>query len=382
MRNDFEFKPCRTRDVRLCGHGLPDLDQGFGAPTIEFAAFSLGCSGARPMHDRRRQSLDFQIVIEPDGGQDTDRRAAFEDDDMGSGSPQREPAVIVPALGVQNGTLIDPPGVGDDVEAPHALDGHVPALSRRAVSDKQGKWHAIPRLDCKSGWLNPEIMARCRSGEPQHRYSQNGGSHLDPSADKSGSLTLFLNASIAILVLMAAAPVAAHSGTGLQGGFAAGFAHPFSGADHMLAMISVGLWGAVLGRPLITVLPMVFPGVMAVGGVLGIAGVHIPPVELGIAISVLVLGGLILGSVRLPVGAACGIVAGFAIFHGYAHGEELPSAADPVGYSVGFVMATGLLHLAGIAIGMIKDRPGGAIALRCAGGLVAGCGAWFLGRAL
>ena len=382
MRNDFEFDPCRARDVRLCGHGLPDLDQGFGAPAVKLATFGLGCSGARPLQDRRRQAFDLQIVIEPDGGQDTDRRSAFEDNDMGPGSPQREPAVIVAALRVQSGALVDTTGVGDDVKAPDTIDGYGPALSRRAVSDKQREWHAIPRLDHKSRWLDPKIMARCRAGEPQHRYSQNGGSHLDPSADKSGSLTLFLNASIAILVLMAAAPVAAHSGTGLQGGFAAGFAHPFSGADHMLAMIAVGLWGAVLGRPLITVLPMVFPGVMAVGSVLGIAGVRIPPVELGIAISVLVLGSLILGSVRLPVWAACGIVAGFAVFHGYAHGEELPSAADPVGYSVGFVMATGLLHLVGIAIGMIKDRRGGAIALRCAGGLIAGCGVWFLGRAL
>ena len=192
----------------------------------------------------------------------------------------------------------------------------------------------------------------------------------------------FLYVWIAISVLVTASPSAAHSGTGLQGGLAAGFAHPFSGADHMLAMISVGLWGAVLGRPLITVLPMVFPGVMAIGGVLGIAGVPIPPVELGIAFSVLVLGGLVLGSVRLPAWAACVVVAVFAVFHGYAHGEELPSAADPVGYSVGFVMATGLLHLVGIGIGMIKDRPGGAIALRCTGGLVAGCGVWFLGQAL
>lgn len=150
----------------------------------------------------------------------------------------------------------------------------------------------------------------------------------------------------------------------------------------MLAMVSVGLWGAILGRPLITLLPMVFPGMMAVGGVLGIAGVPIPPVEMGIALSVLVLGGLILGAVRLPVWLACLIVAAFAIFHGYAHGQELPSAADPVGYSAGFVMATGLLHLVGIGLGMIKSRPGGAIILRGAGGMVAACGVWFLGRAL
>lgn len=150
----------------------------------------------------------------------------------------------------------------------------------------------------------------------------------------------------------------------------------------MLAMVSVGLWGAVLGRPLLYVLPCVFPGVMALGGVLGIAGVTIPPVELGIALSVLVLGGLVLGAVNMPVLPACAIVASFAIFHGYAHGQELPSAADPVGYSVGFVVATGLLHLVGIGIGSLNDRPAGAMALRIAGGVVAACGVWFLGQAL
>lgn len=191
-----------------------------------------------------------------------------------------------------------------------------------------------------------------------------------------------LYAWTALWVLLIASPAAAHSGTGLQGGLAAGFFHPFSGFDHMLAMVSVGLWGAILGRPLIALLPMVFPAVMALGGVLGIAGVPIPPVEIGIALSVLVLGALILGAVRLPVWLACSVVAVFAIFHGYAHGLELPSAADPVGYSAGFVVATGLLHVVGIGIGTIYDRPGGVIALRCAGGVVAGCGLWFLGRAL
>lgn len=179
-----------------------------------------------------------------------------------------------------------------------------------------------------------------------------------------------------------AAPAAAHTGTGLAGGFGSGFLHPFSGFDHLLAMVSVGLWGAFLGRPLIIALPVIFPTVMAIGGVMGIAGVPLPPVEIGIAVSVLVLGAMIAGAVRAPVWLASLIVAIFAVFHGYAHGKELPSAADPVGYSAGFVLATGMLHVVGIGIGLINDRPGGAVVTRSLGGLVALTGVWFLWPAL
>ena len=183
-------------------------------------------------------------------------------------------------------------------------------------------------------------------------------------------------------MLLIASPAAAHSGTGLPGGVAAGFMHPFSGFDHMLAMVSVGLWGAFLGRPLVVLLPVIFPAVMALGGALGIAGVPLPPVEIGIALSVLVLGVMIAGAVRAPVWLACGLVAVFAIFHGYAHGTELPSAADPIGYSLGFVLATGLLHVLGIGIGLINHRPGGVVITRSAGALIAACGAYFMVQAL
>ncbi|WP_226896073.1 MULTISPECIES: HupE/UreJ family protein [Sphingosinicellaceae] len=182
--------------------------------------------------------------------------------------------------------------------------------------------------------------------------------------------------------MLFAAPAAAHTGTGLAGGFQSGFLHPLSGFDHLLAMVSVGLWGAFLGRPLIVVLPVIFPTVMAIGGVMGIAGVPMPPVEIGIALSVLVLGAMIAGAVRAPVWLASLIVAIFAIFHGYAHGKELPSAADPVGYSAGFVLATGMLHVVGISLGLINDRPGGAIVTRSMGGLVMLAGVWFLWTAL
>lgn len=193
---------------------------------------------------------------------------------------------------------------------------------------------------------------------------------------------LVMRTSTLAAALAIAAPALAHSGTGLAGGFAAGFAHPFGGVDHLLAMISVGLWGAFLGRPLIAVLPMLFPVMMAVGGALGIAGVPAPPVEVGIALSVLALGLLIAFAARLPVAAACAVVGVFALFHGYAHGQELPSAADPVGYSLGFVIATGLLHLVGIAVGSLREVRGGRTALRLGGGAIALAGCWFLATAL
>ena len=170
-------------------------------------------------------------------------------------------------------------------------------------------------------------------------------------------------------------------GTGLAGGFVSGFLHPLSGFDHLLAMVSVGLWGAFLGRPLIVALPVIFPAVMAVGGALGIAGVPLPPVEIGIALSVLVLGIMIAGAVRASVWLACTIVAIFAIFHGYAHGQELPSAADPVGYSVGFMLCTGLLHVCGIGIGLLNERPGGLAVTRTLGGLIGVAGIWFMAKA-
>src|SRR6266850_125011 len=171
-------------------------------------------------------------------------------------------------------------------------------------------------------------------------------------------------------------PAAAHTGTGLPGGFVSGVIHPFSGLDHVLAMVSVGLWGAFLGRPLIYVLPVVFPAMMVAGAIMGMFGVPLPPVEVGIALSVLVLGGCIALSVRAPVWAACVAVAIFAVFHGYAHGKELPSAADPVAYSVGFVLATGLLHVSGIWLGLLNALPRGFVATRSLGGIIAVMGVW------
>ncbi|MEO6092055.1 MAG: HupE/UreJ family protein [Novosphingobium sp.] len=178
-----------------------------------------------------------------------------------------------------------------------------------------------------------------------------------------------------------AVPTFAHTAKSLSLGVAGGFLHPLSGPDHLLAMVAVGLWGAFLGRPLIYLLPVVFPTVMAVGGVLGMARVPFPPVEYGIALSVLVLGLAILLRWRAPVWLAAGIVGVFGLFHGYAHGLELPSMANPVLFSLGFVLATGMLHVLGIALGMIRDRPRGEPVLRAIGGAIALSGAFFLAAA-
>src|SRR5262252_8257146 len=182
---------------------------------------------------------------------------------------------------------------------------------------------------------------------------------------------------IAAALLLADLPAFAHSGSS-SGGFAGGFAHPLFGPDHVVAMVAVGLWGALLAAPAIWLLPVVFPLVMAVGGVIGILGIPIPGVEIGIAVSAIVLGAMVAAGARPPLWVAAVLVGAFAIFHGHAHGTELPPGADAVAFSLGFVIATGLLHLAGIAFGLIARWPAGRIAVRAAGGAIALAGVAFL----
>jgi urease accessory protein len=179
------------------------------------------------------------------------------------------------------------------------------------------------------------------------------------------------------LALAGSEPACAHSGS-LAGGFAGGFAHPWFGVDHVVAMVAVGLWGAFLGAPAIWLLPIVFPLIMAAGGVAGILGMPLPAVEAGIAISAVVLGSMVLLAARPPLWIAAVLVGIFAIFHGHAHGTELPPATDAVAYSVGFVIATGMLHLLGIAFGLLARWPAGRIAVRAAGGAIALAGVAFL----
>jgi urease accessory protein len=173
-------------------------------------------------------------------------------------------------------------------------------------------------------------------------------------------------------------PVLAHEGAGAVGGFTSGFFHPIFGWDHVVAMVAVGLRGTFLGMPAIWLLPVVFPLVMAFGGALGVIDVPIPGIETGIAASALVLGLLVAFAVRAPLGVAAVVVGVFAIFHGHAHGTELPEAANPLTYAIGFVIATGLLHLLGIAFGLLAHWPAGRVAVRVGGGGIALAGVAFL----
>jgi len=177
-------------------------------------------------------------------------------------------------------------------------------------------------------------------------------------------------------------PALAHVQAGQATGFLTGLLHPVSGLDHVLAMVAVGLWGAQLGAPAIWLLPVTFPVVMALGGLLGLLGVPLPGVEVGIAASAVLLGGAVMTERRVPVYAAAALVGFFAVFHGHAHGTELPPEQSGLLYSLGFVAATGCLHAIGIAIGAIHRWPAGRIALRIAGGGVGIAGLFFLWRAI
>jgi urease accessory protein len=174
----------------------------------------------------------------------------------------------------------------------------------------------------------------------------------------------------------------AHIESGQAAGFVTGLQHPWSGLDHILAMIAVGLWGAQLGNPAIWLLPIAFPMMMAMGAMMGLMGIPVPGVEIGIALSAIVLGTMILAEVRPKLAVALAIVGVFAIFHGHAHGTELPPGQSGLLYSMGFVIATGCLHAVGIALGLVKDLPAGNLALRCAGSFIAAMGVFFLWRAL
>ena len=174
----------------------------------------------------------------------------------------------------------------------------------------------------------------------------------------------------------------AHAEQGGAAGLVAGLRHPVSGLDHVLAMVSVGLWGAQLGAPAIWLLPVTFPMVMAFGGMLGLAGVALPGVEAAIAVSGIALGLAVLTEWRPPLWLAALVVGFFAVFHGHAHGAELPPGADGILYSVGFVVATGTLHATGIGIGVVHRWTWGRVALRATGAAVACAGAWFLWGAI
>lgn len=173
----------------------------------------------------------------------------------------------------------------------------------------------------------------------------------------------------------------AHTRGGEAIGFVSGFEHPISGWDHILAMVAVGIWGAQLGAPAIWLLPVTFPLVMAFGGFLGLIGVHLPGVEFGIAASALLLGTMVCVEARPKLIWAAVLVGAFGLYHGHAHGTELPAGESAMLYSMGFVIATGCLHAVGISLGLVHCWPAGRWALRSAGAFIAIMGLIFLGRA-
>ena len=184
------------------------------------------------------------------------------------------------------------------------------------------------------------------------------------------------------VALIAAHPASAHIMKSEAGGFLSGLHHPISGWDHILAMVAVGIWGAQLGAPAMWLLPVTFPVVMALGGMLGLIGVPLPGAEIGIALSALLLGIMVLAEARPPLWVAAVLVGVFAIFHGYAHGTELPEGESGLLYSLGFVVATGGLHAVGITIGLIHRWMVGRRLLQFCGAIIAAGGIYFLMGAL
>lgn len=173
---------------------------------------------------------------------------------------------------------------------------------------------------------------------------------------------------ICTIALLPAAAYA-HTGAGHPSGFAAGIAHPVGGIDHLLAMVAIGLWATQLGGRALWLVPCAFVATMVAGGLLGMSGIALPYDEQGIAASTLILGALIAGACRMPASVGALLVGFFALFHGHAHGAEMPADAGAFGYVAGFVAATVLLHGAGMLAGLaIRDR---GRSMRIAGGAIA-----------
>ena len=182
--------------------------------------------------------------------------------------------------------------------------------------------------------------------------------------------------AMALLLLPALAQ--AHVGVGESAGFVQGLGHPSGGADHVLAMIAVGLWAAQRGGRALWMIPCAFVVVMALSGLAGAVGVDVPFVAQGIVLSVLVLGLLVCAAVRLPVPVSILIVGLFAVFHGHAHGAEMPADAWGLAYGAGFVLTTALLHGLGIGVALFTATVSRIGVARLAGAAIAACGAILL----
>ena len=170
----------------------------------------------------------------------------------------------------------------------------------------------------------------------------------------------------------------AHTGNGNPSGIAHGFLHPLLGLDHILAMVAVGMLAASLGGRALWLVPSAFVAMMVAGGLLGMSGFALPYAETGIAVSVVVLGLAVAAQARLVPVAAMAMVGTFAVFHGFAHGAEMPGNVAGLDYALGFVLATSLLHLAGVAAGLATGLLGtrtARLSRRLGGGLIAVAGA-------
>lgn len=159
-----------------------------------------------------------------------------------------------------------------------------------------------------------------------------------------------------LVIFLVPSLVHAHIGVGDTSGFLHGFGHPISGLDHLLAMVAVGIWAAQIKGKAIWVVPITFVSTMVIGGTIGITGIHIPYVEQGIILSVLILGVFIAATVHLPLSLSSAVVGLFALFHGHAHGTEIPAAISGVSYGIGFAMSTAILHLSGICFSVFFQK--------------------------
>jgi urease accessory protein len=226
----------------------------------------------------------------------------------------------------------------------------------------------MPAVDCGDAAAKTPPAIQLTTGQARRPNMRNGQMNIR----LAGGL-------LAATATLLPATAFAHTGVGPAGGFAHGLAHPISGLDHMLAMVMVGVLAWQIGGRALWLVPATFVLVMALGGMLGVAGVDLPFVEAGIAVSVIVLGAIVAAGIKAPTAVAMGIAALFAVFHGHAHGSEMPADAGGLAYGLGFMLGTALLHLAGIGAGLLIGRIAerhGPLAMRAAGGaaVVAGVG--------